>query len=163
VKEYYQILEDTLIGFFLWPYDRTERKKKRPKFFFFDCGVVRAVQNRLSDPPTAAETGHLFETWFVNELVCLRDYQAKDHEFSFWRDRNHELDIVVSKANQPILAIECKSGKTDLSAGTVQRFRQSFPNTAIVVASLADTRARRIGDVDVLPWKQALARYAELG
>ena len=61
VKEYYQILEDTLIGFFLWPHDRNERKKARPKFYFFDCGVVRTIQNRLQDPPTPQEKGFLFE------------------------------------------------------------------------------------------------------
>ena len=44
VKEYYQILEDTLLGRFLYPYDRNERKKARPKFYFFDCGVIRAIE-----------------------------------------------------------------------------------------------------------------------
>jgi len=34
VKEYYSILEDTLMGDFLWPWDRSERKKARPKFYF---------------------------------------------------------------------------------------------------------------------------------
>ena len=61
VKEYYQILEDTLLGEFLWPFDRSERKKARPKFYFFDCGVARALQNRLADPPTPVERGTLFE------------------------------------------------------------------------------------------------------
>ena len=52
VKEYYSILEDTLLGFFLWPWDRSERKKARPKFYFFDTGVTRAIQDRLNDDPT---------------------------------------------------------------------------------------------------------------
>jgi predicted AAA+ superfamily ATPase len=60
VKEYYQILEDTLLGFFLWPYDKSERKKARPRFYFFDPGVVRAIQNRLNDPPLPMELGFLF-------------------------------------------------------------------------------------------------------
>ncbi|MBI4373255.1 MAG: ATP-binding protein, partial [Deltaproteobacteria bacterium] len=59
VKEYYQILEDTLLGEFVWPYDRSERKKARPKFYFFDCGVVCAMQNRLMDAPTPVEQGFL--------------------------------------------------------------------------------------------------------
>ena len=44
VKDYHQILEDTLIGNFLWPAARSERKKMRPKFYFFDCGVLRSLQ-----------------------------------------------------------------------------------------------------------------------
>jgi predicted AAA+ superfamily ATPase len=48
VKEYFQILEDTLVGFFLWPWDRSERKKARPKFYFFDNGVLRSLQKRVA-------------------------------------------------------------------------------------------------------------------
>jgi len=111
VKGFYQILEDTLLGRFLWPLDRNERKKSRPKFYFFDCGVIRALQNRLIDDPTPDERGFLFETWMVNELSRLNDYNGFPHEFSFWRDRNDEVDIVISKGGKPCLAIECKSGR----------------------------------------------------
>ena len=90
VKEYYQILEDTLIGFFLWPYNRNERKKARPKFYFFDTGVVRVLQGRLATEMTAAERGLLFETWMVNELIKINQYLKKRLEFSFWRERAHE-------------------------------------------------------------------------
>ena len=40
VKEYFQILEDTLIGNFPWPHDRSERLKARLKFHLFDHGVL---------------------------------------------------------------------------------------------------------------------------
>ena len=34
VKEYYSILEDTLLGDFLWPWDRSERKKGPSEILF---------------------------------------------------------------------------------------------------------------------------------
>lgn len=78
VKEYFQILEDTLIGFFLWPHDRSERKKVRPKFYFFDTGVVRAIQGKLTSTIDHDELGHLFETFFMNEVRKINHYLKKD-------------------------------------------------------------------------------------
>jgi uncharacterized protein len=163
VKEYYSILEDTLLGDFLWPWDRSERKKARPKFYFFDCGVVRAIQNRLNDPPTPSEMGFLFETWFVREIRRLRDYGRKDHEFSFWREGNHEIDLLITGGHGAILAIECKSRQELLSAQTIRAFRTRFPKTPLVVASLNDDVPRRLDSgIDILPWAKALERYQGL-
>lgn len=163
VKEYYSILEDTLLGDFLWPWDRSERKKARPKFYFFDCGVVRAIQNRLNDPATPLEIGLLFETWFVRELRRLRDYTGKAHEFSFWREGPHEIDVLVTGGRGPLLAIECKSGSGEIAASTLAAFRARFPKTPVIVSSLKDLAPRRLDiGVDVLPWNQAIERYKTL-
>ena len=164
VKGYYTILEDTLIGEFLWPWDRSERKKARPKFYFFDCGVVRAIQNRLNDPPSPLERGVLFETWFFRELIKYRDAGAREHVFSFWREGTHEIDILVEGGHGPLLAIECKSGRTDIRRSTVEAFRKRFPSVPLIVASLTDRVSRRLAmGVDVIPWKDALERYIKIG
>lgn len=163
VKEYYTILEDTLLGEFLWPWDRSERKKARPKFYFFDCGVVRSIQNRLNDPPSPLEQGILFETWFFRELIKHRDYGAKGHTFSFWREGTNEIDVLIEGGHGPLLAIECKSGRTDIRGSTVDAFRKRFPQVPLIVASLTDRVARRLDmGVDVLPWADALERYRKL-
>jgi predicted AAA+ superfamily ATPase len=163
VKEYYSILEDTLLGDFLWPWDRSERKKARPKFYFFDCGVVRAIQNRLTDPPTPVEMGSLFETWFVREIRRLRDYGEKAHEFSFWREGSHEIDLLITGGHGPLLAIECKTGHDLISASTIRTFRARFPKVPLVVASLHDHVARRLDTgVELLPWEKVLERYQSL-
>lgn len=162
VKEYYQILEDTLIGFFLWPFGHSERKKSRPKSYFFDCGVVRALQNRLNDPPTPQENGFLFEMWIVNELMRIRDYRHKPHEFVFWREHDHEIDILVLNGNAVSLAIECKSGSVDLKQSTINNFRESFPDVRLIVASMIDDRKRVANGVEIFPWREALEIYADL-
>ena len=163
VKEYYSILEDTLLGDFLWPWDRSERKKARPKFYFFDCGVVRAIQNRLNDPATPLEMGLLFETWFVRELRRLRDYAGKPHEFSFWREGPHEIDVLVTGGHGPLLAIELKSGSGEIAGATLAAFRARFPKTPLIVASLKDRTTRRLGSgVEILPWDKAIERYESL-
>jgi len=163
VKEYYSILEDTLLGDFLWPWDRSERKKARPKFYFFDCGVVRAIQNRLNDPPTPAEIGFLFETWFVREIRRLRDYGGKEHEFSFWREGSHEIDLLIMGGHGPLLAVECKTGHDLVSSKTIEAFRARFPKVPLVVASLDDRAPRRLQTgIELLPWAKVLERYQAL-
>ena len=49
IVRYYHILEDTLLGFFLEPYSASVRKRQsqKSKFYLFDCGVTRALQNTL--------------------------------------------------------------------------------------------------------------------
>ena len=162
VKEYYQILEDTHLGFFLWPCDRNERKKARPKFYFFDCGVTRALQNRLIDPPSGREKGFLFETWFTGELRRLNDYLGKGCELSFWRYRNHEIDILITRGSGPVMAIECKSGATDVNPATINSFQGAFPGVPLIIASLQDPRPRLIHGTEVLPWETAIGRFVNL-
>ena len=163
VKEYYQILEDTLVGEFLWPHDRSERKKARPKFYFFDCGVVCALQNRLLDAPTPFERGFLFETWFFRELVRIRDYQEKEHTFALWRHKDKEIDFLVMGGRGPLLAIECKSGSAAIDSPTLNTFHKEFPKVPLVVASLTDERSRRLDSgIEIHPWKTVLQMYRDL-
>ena len=161
VKEYYQILEDTLLGFFLWPFNKSERKKSRPKFYFFDCGIIRAMQNQLNDPPNSIEKGYLFETWFINELIRIRDYFGKEHKFSFWRNRNKEVDIIISNGVGPILAIECKSGNT-IRSTSFNGFKKAFPNVDYIIASLNDDKPRKVENIDVFPWRDVIDLYKEM-
>ena len=159
VKEYYSILEDTLLGSFLWPWDRSERKKARPKFYFFDCGVVRAMQNRLVDPPTSAELGFLFEGWFVNELVRIRDYLEKEHEFSFWREGKDEVDLLITRGGKPAMAFEIKSGKIEYSKPGFDRFEKHFGIRPTIV-SLTDQKEKLLADkTKVLPWAEVISAY----
>lgn len=163
VKEYFAILEDTLLGEFLWPWDRSERRKARPKFYFFDCGVVRTLQQRLADPPTPSEEGLLFETWFLRELVRLRDYRERQHSFALWRQGNHEVDILVMRGKDPILAFECKRSPESLSQATLQAFHRQFPSTPVHVVIGRDMPSRTTDSgVEILGWRDALDRYLRL-
>lgn len=162
VKEYFGILEDTLLGSFLWPVHHSERKKARPKFYFFDTGVVRALQNQLVDNPTPRERGLLFETWFIGELRRRRDYGRRPHEFGFYRERDVEVDLVISDGAGPRLGMELKSGTAEASSRAIELFKKRFPGAPIVVASLVDTRPRKTQGIDVLPWRDALQLYDSL-
>jgi predicted AAA+ superfamily ATPase len=111
VREYYSILEDTLIGVFLYPYLKSQRKRMshQPKFYFFDNGVTRALLGTLQDPPNTSEQGRLFEQWILQEIIRLNEYHQKDWRLSFWRtSHGAEVDLLISRGTKLLYAIECK-------------------------------------------------------
>ena len=114
VKEYFMVLQDTMIGFFLQSYSQSERKRHKisEKFYFFDTGVVRALQESLSSPakPQTFAFGKLFETWIINEVRRFSDYHRKDFRLSFLRAANDvEVDLIIETPQGKLIAIEIKS------------------------------------------------------
>jgi uncharacterized protein len=155
VREYYSILEDTLIGFFLYPHRKGERKRmsQQPKFYFFDNGVTRALLGSLQDPPTPLEQDRLFEQWVVQEIVRLNDYHQKDWKLSFWRtSHGAEVDIVITRGTKVLYAIECKCKRqpsaADLSG--LRSFQESHPEVPCVVVAPV-TQGYRLSFARVLP------------
>ena len=111
VREFYSILEDTLIGFFLYPFLKSQRKRMshQPKFYFFDNGVTRALLGMLQDPPITSEKGRLFEQWIIQEIIRLNEYHQMDWKLSFWRtSHGAEVDLLISRGTKLLYAIECK-------------------------------------------------------
>jgi predicted AAA+ superfamily ATPase len=140
VKEYYSILEDTLIGFFLYPYLKSARKRMshQPKFYFFDNGVTRALLGSLQDPPTPLEQGRLFEQWILQEIVRRNEYNQKDWKLSFWRtSHGAEVDLLISRGTRLLYAIECKfkrqPSSSDLSG--LRSFHDNHPEVLCFVVS----------------------------
>ena len=167
VKEYFQILEDTLIGNFLYPFSYLERKslKTSPKFYLFDVGVVRALQGKLSISPesTPFEYGKYFENWFVNEVKILSKYLNKDWKLSFLRTKsNVELDLIIETPRGKTIALEIKSkkwpDKSDYNSGfeAIKRFKKD----AQLICVCNGDRARIEEGVEILPVKDAL-RFLE--
>lgn len=155
VREYYGILEDTLIGFFLYPYIKSVRKRMshQPRFYFFDNGVTRALLGTLKDPPSPLEKGRLFEQWFVQEIYRLNEYHQKDWKLYFWRTTHGaEVDLLIEKAGKLIVAIECKAKinitKTDLSG--LEAFDNVIKNVPRYVVAPVKLK-QKIGDVLVIP------------
>lgn len=113
IKSYYEILEDTLLGFRLYPYNKSIRKKQRekPKFYFFDTGVVRALQGLSSIElhSGTVEYGRVFEHFIINEIFKANSYRKTDFEFSFFATPHSEVDLIIEKPSGKTVFIEIKS------------------------------------------------------
>jgi predicted AAA+ superfamily ATPase len=162
VKEYYQILEDTLMGFKLQPIRQSIRQRivKSPKFYFFDTGVVRALSEKLSSPLVKGtkEYGDFFEAWLIKEIVHLSKYLKKDYRFSFYRTDDVEVDLIVETPDDRIIAIEIKSSdypKANDLGGLVS-LRRHFPDAELYCACPAMYRRKLDSGIMVMPWQEIL-------
>ena len=109
VKEYYQILVDTLLGRFVPAF--TARPKRRviqaPKFYFADVGVVNHLAQRGVMAPGSELFGKALENLVCHELSAFREYHDRAWTLSYWRLASGiEVDFVIGDAE---IAIEVKS------------------------------------------------------
>ncbi len=140
VREYYSILEDTLLGTFLPPYLKSQRKRMshQPKFYFFDNGVTRAVLGTLKDQPSRVEHGRLYEQWFIQEIMRHNEYYQKDWKLFFWRtSHGAEVDLLICRGTKVLYAIECKMSpylsSSDLSG--LRSFHESHPKVPCFIVA----------------------------
>ncbi len=110
VREYYHLLEDTLMGFTLHPWTRSKKRKaiQTAKFYFFDTGVAHALARTEKLDRNSDLYGKAFEHFIGMELKAYLSYRRLPDELSFWRSINgQEVDYLVGKST----AIEVKSTK----------------------------------------------------
>lgn len=164
IQSYFQILEDTLIGFLLPAYHPSVRKQQRhsPKFYFFDLGVKRVLDGTLVQPPIPHTFGFgkLFEHFLILEILRLNDYYKKDFRPFYLRNQDgSEIDLILERPGMPLALIEIKSSNqiTSSDLKTLERMAKDFHQPAVFCLSL-DPHPKKIGSVDVLPWQEGIQK-----
>ena len=165
IKEYFFILEDTLIGFFLEAHHNSFRKRlsEKPKFYFFDPGVVRSLSRRLSVPlePKTSGYGDAFEHFVILEFIRLASYFQPDYRFSYIRTAGDvEIDLVVERPGKPLLCVEIKSSDVidEKDIGSFKRLTKDIPNCEAIVLS-QHRFIKQYDHVICYPWKKGLEEY----
>ena len=154
VYEYFEILKDTLILHELPPWKRTKKRKPlaSSKYYFFDVGVVSALQGRRFRPGTP-EFGEAVETYLLHELMSYRDY-VSDEPLSYWRSTTgFEVDFIIGDHT----AVEVKA-KENVSAQDLKSLRALAEEKQLrryLCVSL-EPRARKIDGISVLPLSEFL-------
>jgi len=110
VERYFATLVDTLVAFLLpaWQPKLKIRETNKPKFYFFDAGVVRQIAGKIRTPVHDLERGHLLETYLLHELRAASSYLNLGLELSYYGTGEEEVDIVISQGDFHI-GIEIKS------------------------------------------------------
>lgn len=166
VQSYYDILEDTLIGFRLhaWRRSASKRMASHPKFYLFDTGVTNALNERLDSKIERRERGRLFEQWVILETMRHKSYLGTETRLFHWRT-NHgsEVDLIFERHGKMIAGIEIKSNDhisgSDLTG--LRSFRQDHPEAKRLAVCTAP-RPYDIGGVEVLPWQYYIKKLPEL-
>ena len=165
VRQYFSILEDTLMGFMLEPYATSLRKSlhTKPKFYFFDIGVQRSLTRMLTVPlkKASSDYGQAFEHFIILECLRLANYYYPDYRFSYLRTKNDvEVDLVVERPGEKTLFIEIKSADNvhSLKLSAFAQLMKDMPHSEAICIS-QEPSAKKVEDILVLPWKDALLQY----
>lgn len=162
VKKYFQILEDTLLGFVLEPYHHSVRKRqsKSPKFYLFDLGIKRALARSLRQQivPGTYAYGEAFEHFIIAEAVRLNDYHKRDFQFSYLLTKDMgEIDLIADRPGQGPALIEIKSSTRTHSSDTayLKSIRKDFEKSDAYCLSL-DPHERKEDGIIYLPWQKGM-------
>ncbi|RMG43116.1 MAG: ATP-binding protein [Candidatus Dadabacteria bacterium] len=161
VQNYFQILEDTLIGVLLNSYHRSVRKRQRqaPKFYFFDSGIQRILSNTIDIPlrPGTYAYGLAFEHFIIMDIMRRAAYQEKNFRFSYLRaEGGAEVDLVIETAEKTIL-VEIKSSErvTKDNLRHLQSYSKDFPDAELICLARVP-RAELFDRIKVMPWKEGI-------
>jgi len=155
VKEYFQILVDTMLASYLDAYQK--RPKRRvigaPKFYFSDVGVVNYLAKRGKVLPGSELFGKAFENWVYHELSAHRVYSDLYYDLSYWRlAGGTEVDFIV---NDMELAIEAKSSAkvTNDHLRGLREVIKDHPKVKRRIVVSLEPRPRRTDDgIDIMPY-----------
>ncbi len=161
VKEYYQILVDTLLGTMIEPFMRRQDRQviaKAGKFYLFDVGVAGAITQRWIPQEKGEQFGKAFEHFILMEILAHRAYRELDYAINFWRTKSGlEVDFVLGRGE---VAVEVKGSsridKSDLRP--IKAFLQEYrPARAFVVSN--ESRSRVHEGIHILPWREFLKMH----
>ncbi len=165
VQNYFQILCDTHMGFYLPAFHRSIRKSQKlsPKFYFFDNGVKKALERSLDSVPSPSTSvyGELFEAFIIQEVYRLNQYYNLDWRLSYFKTKNNaEVDLILTKARQTIL-IEIKSyeKKNVLHIDKLNRICSDFKAHAYLISR--DEFEEKSGSTICLHWNQFIERFVK--
>ncbi len=155
IREYYQILEDTLIGRQLAPWKKSKKRRliETAKFYFFDVGVVNALLNYRAIQSRTPEYGRAFEHFILQECWAYRHYSGLDFPIHYWRTASGaEVDLILGDAD---VAIEIKAAEqvTGQTKG-LHLFSEESRCKKCFIISREPTPRKLESGVIVLPWRQ---------
>lgn len=156
VREYFTILEDTLMGFLVEPWRQSKKRKalSTAKFFFFDPGVWHAIMRTTALDRNSNLYGISFEQFIGMELRAYLSYRRKRESLNFWRTKHgHEVDFLIGDR----CAIEVKASKqvTNRDTRGLRMLKEEGVFTSFYLVS-QDPMKAKAEDVLKIHWREFL-------
>ena len=159
IKEYFQILVDTLLARFVPSFRKKPKRRiiESPKFYYFDVGLPNFLLKREKIVPKAELFGRAFEHFIFQELIAHSHYSGIKYPISYWRTTSQfEVDFILGDHE---VALEIKGvNKVDAHhLKGLQAFSEEYQTKHSIVVSMEE-RPRKIGHILILPWQVFLHR-----
>jgi predicted AAA+ superfamily ATPase len=157
VKDYFEILVDTLTGYFIPGFTSTVKRRaiQAPKFYYFDVGIINYLLSRKNLLPGSESFGRSFEHFIIQELIAYLGYTQSSEHLTYWRTSSgYEVDAIIGEGR---IAIEIKSTDEVKSRHLkgLKAFLDDFPQAKAIVVSL-DKHPRILNGVEIIPAMQFL-------
>jgi uncharacterized protein len=154
VRTYFQILEDTFIGYRLSPWTKAHGRRliETEKHYLFDVGVANFLARRGPVRRASAEFGKSFEHYILMELRAYQAYRDPELALAFWRTASgYEVDFIVGDMQ---IAIEVKASSRvhEGDLRSLRALKEDHKVRRCVVVSLEPEPRRIGGGVEVLPY-----------
>lgn len=158
IREYYGMLEDTLMGFLLEPWTGSKKRKavQTAKFYFFDTGVTHTLAGTQTLDRNSDLYGRSFEHFMAMELRAYLGYRRIGDSLCFWRtSHGFEVDFVIGDHT----AIEIKSTRK-VSPSHLKGLKALQEEGACKNYYLVshDSIARQSEHIHCMPWPEFLKK-----
>ncbi|MFC1885005.1 ATP-binding protein [Thermodesulfobacteriota bacterium] len=157
VRAYFQILEDTFLGFRVppWKKARNRRLIETEKFYLFDVGLTNYLARR-SPKIGGSEFGKSFEHIILMELKAYQAYKNPELDIRYWRtSTGFEVDLIL---NDMDVAVEVKSS-SKIHSGHIKGLKALLEEHRVrrpIIVSLEDQPRKIESKIEVLPWQDFL-------
>ena len=161
VRTYFEILQDTLVGYLVHPFRQPSKRttiSSKPKFYLFDVGLANYMCGRTLGQLGTPDFGKAFEHLMLMEIWAARHYLERDFEIAFWRTKSGlEVDFILGDGQ---VAVEVKSRVRPRDLRGTNAFVEEFkPHSAIVISSEEDRR--KIGSIEVMHYRDFVMQLNE--
>ncbi|MGD8294641.1 MAG: AAA family ATPase [Desulfobacterales bacterium] len=159
IKNYLQILEDTLVAFQLKAFTKTRKRKaiSRSKLYFFDIGVTNSLAKRGEIMEGSELFGKAFEHFILLEVRAFLSYARKNIGMYYWRSTSKfEVDLILD--NQWAVEIKGTSSIQNKHLKGLKALKEegNIQNFAAVSCDRYERKTQ--DDITVFPWKLFLEK-----
>jgi predicted AAA+ superfamily ATPase len=159
VRTYFDILEDTYLGFRIPPWKKSKNRRMitTEKFYLFDVGVANYLARR--QPKIGSqEFGKAFEHYILMELKAYQSYRNPDMPVTFWRtSTGREVDFILGDKE---LAIEIKGSSRihEGDIGALQALLEDGPVKKCCIVCLEKQPRQLTKNIEAIPWQMFIER-----
>jgi len=160
VREYFQILVDTLIAFVLPAFKQSRKRKaiSTSKYYLFDIGLVRSLQGRTGLAQRTTEFGEAFESFIFQELSTYCSYRQIDN-LHYWRSKSQfEVDFVL--ANRTAIEVKASQHVTHRDLKGLKALQEEELMADYLLVSM-DPLNRVVDGIRLMSWEEFLKRLWE--
>ena len=152
VREYFQVIEDTLLGTLLPPFSPRKARRKpvsRAKLFFFDVGVANALASLGRILPGSPTLGPALEQLVFCELSAWLAYARDPRPLSYWRTEDgSEVDFVVG--DEVAVEVKATGSVTSRDLTGLRRLAAETPLTRQIMVC-REPAVRIVDGIQILP------------